>query len=183
MASSNVISCTDSILCEDNIIVMDVENLLIGWPTYEVTFTPQNPGPVKLIIRLKDAVKLIHIEDSTDSEAELLFPSKPKGRKRTSSDRKNKSDSIINANKITEDLAALKITSPASSNSFKANPIRLVGIHNALANTSFKRRKFGDGFDAPWPPRRHRTMRDIETSEEISNFHMLRALPGAVAAE
>jgi hypothetical protein len=46
MASSNVISCTDSILLEDNIIVMDVENLLVGWPTYEVQFTPQNPGPV-----------------------------------------------------------------------------------------------------------------------------------------
>ncbi|KAG1717965.1 hypothetical protein EDB19DRAFT_1921582 [Suillus lakei] len=152
MASSNIIDCTDNVFIQDNVMVMDIDNLLAGWPTYEVNFTPQNPGPMKLIIRLKDAVKLIHIEDSTDSEAELLFPGKPKGRKRTSSDRKNKkikTDSIINTNKIAEDLAALKITSPASSNSFKANPVRLVGIYKAPANVSSKRRKFVDDSDTP----------------------------------
>ncbi|KAG1781304.1 hypothetical protein EV702DRAFT_1042423 [Suillus placidus] len=51
----------------DNVIVMDIDNILAGWPTYEVKFTPQKPGPVKLVIRLKDAVKLIPVEESTDS--------------------------------------------------------------------------------------------------------------------
>jgi hypothetical protein len=46
MASSNTISCTDNVLLQDNIVVMDVENLLAGWPTYEINFTPQNPGSV-----------------------------------------------------------------------------------------------------------------------------------------
>ncbi|KAG1797653.1 uncharacterized protein BJ212DRAFT_1488867 [Suillus subaureus] len=90
MASSNIIDCTDNVFIQDNVMVMDIDNLLAEWPTYKVNFTPQNPGPVKLIIRLKDAVKLIHIEDTTDSEAELLFLGKPKGQKRTSSDHKNK---------------------------------------------------------------------------------------------
>ncbi|KAG2740196.1 hypothetical protein P692DRAFT_20881318 [Suillus brevipes Sb2] len=185
MASSNIIDCTDNVFIQDNVMVMDIDNLLAGWPTYEVNFTPRNPGPVKLIIRLKDAVKLVHIEDSTDSEAELLIPGKPKGRKRTASNHKNKKpkiDSVINTDKIADDLAALKITSPSSSNSFKANPVRLVGIHKAPANVSSKRRKFVDDSDTPWPPRRPRTLRDIKTSEEISRFEMLRALPGAVAA-
>ncbi|KAG1864467.1 hypothetical protein C8R48DRAFT_772988 [Suillus tomentosus] len=187
MASSNIISCTDNVLLQDNIIVMDVENLLAGWPTYEVNFTPQNPGPVKLIIQLKDAVKLIPIEDSTDSEAELLFPCKPKGHKRTSSDRKNKkikTDTTIDTNKLVQGFAALKISSACSSNLAQAKPVHLVGIEKTPANVSFKRRKFCDDSDTPWPPRRPRsTLRDIKPDEEVSNFLMFRALPAAVTAE
>jgi hypothetical protein len=41
-----------------------------------LTFTLQ-----KLVIRLHDAVKLVELEDSSDSEAEGLLPGKPKGRK------------------------------------------------------------------------------------------------------
>ncbi|KAG1829227.1 hypothetical protein DFJ58DRAFT_825918 [Suillus subalutaceus] len=186
MASSNIISCTDNVLLQDNIVVMDVENLLAGWPTYEINFTPQNPGPVKLIIWLKDAVKLVHVEDSTDSEAELLLPGNSKGRKRTYSDRKNKklkTNSNLGVNKIAEGLAALKITSACSSNPAQAKPVRLVGIPKAPVNVPLRRRRFCDDLDAPWPPNRHRTLRDIKNNEEISNFEMFRALPGAVAAE
>jgi hypothetical protein len=46
MASSNIIDCTDNVFIQDNVMVMDIDNLLAGWPTYEVNFTPRNPGPV-----------------------------------------------------------------------------------------------------------------------------------------
>ncbi|KAG1812449.1 uncharacterized protein BJ212DRAFT_1483082 [Suillus subaureus] len=187
MASSKIISCTDNVLLQDNIVVMDVENLLARWPTYEVNFTPQNPGPMKLIIWLKDAVKLVHVEDSTDSEAELLLPVKPKGQKRTSSDCKDKKikiDMTVDMNKITDDFAALKILSTCSSNPAQAKPICLVEIPKAPADVPFKQHKFSDNSDTPWPPCcPHRTLRDIEPSEEIMNFLMFRALPAAIAAE
>ncbi|KAG1779777.1 hypothetical protein EV702DRAFT_1195136 [Suillus placidus] len=71
MASSqaDVVDCTDNVDFYDNVIVMDIDNILAGWPTYEVKFMPQKPGPVKLVIRLKDAVKLIPVEESTDMVA------------------------------------------------------------------------------------------------------------------
>jgi len=30
----------------DNTIVIEVDNLLIGWPTYTIDFTPAHPGPL-----------------------------------------------------------------------------------------------------------------------------------------
>ncbi|KAG2357612.1 hypothetical protein BDR07DRAFT_1490495 [Suillus spraguei] len=163
MASSNIFSCMDNVLLEDNIIMMDVKNFLAGWPTYKVNFTPQNPGPVKLIIWLKDAVKLIPVEDLTDSGAELLLPCKPKGQKRTSSDCKDKIDATTDMNKLTHQFAALKVSSACSSNLAQAKP-------------------FSDDSDAPWPPHRRHTLRDIKSNEEISNFIMFRAFPAAIAA-
>ncbi|KAG1780881.1 hypothetical protein EV702DRAFT_1042594 [Suillus placidus] len=41
----------------DNIIVMDIDNILAGWPTYEIKFMPQKPGRVS--ITLSDALFLI----------------------------------------------------------------------------------------------------------------------------
>ncbi|KAG2747048.1 hypothetical protein P692DRAFT_20736645 [Suillus brevipes Sb2] len=81
MASAILVNGADQVLIRDNVIVMDIENLLTGWPTYEIEFTPENPGPLKLIIRLKDPVKMVHIEDSTDSEADLLIPGNHKRKK------------------------------------------------------------------------------------------------------
>ncbi|KAG2737875.1 hypothetical protein P692DRAFT_20760582 [Suillus brevipes Sb2] len=71
-----------NVTLHDNILVLEVDNLLNGWPTYEINFTPEKPGPLKLIIRLHDAVKLKELEDSSDSEVEGLFSGKSKGRKR-----------------------------------------------------------------------------------------------------
>ncbi|KAG1787100.1 uncharacterized protein HD556DRAFT_1504036 [Suillus plorans] len=183
---ADLVDCSDSVDVRDNVIVMEVDNLLVGWPAYEIKFTPKKPGPMKLIIRLKDTVKLMHVEESTDSEAELLFPSN--GRKRAHKNKKVKIDSVIDANKIVEDLAALKITSTSSdSTSFHANPVRLVGICNppaVPAHVTFKH-KFGNS-DKSWPPVRspsRHTLRDIEKNEQTNMFQMVKAIPAAVAAD
>lgn len=93
-SQSIIVNGTDQVIIRDNVIVMDIKNLLTGWPTYEISFTPENPGPLvcnihsdvfilltliqKLIIHLKDPVKMVPIEETTDSEAELLIPGKRK---------------------------------------------------------------------------------------------------------
>jgi hypothetical protein len=30
----------------DNIVVLEIDNLLSGWPTYTLDFTPDHPGPL-----------------------------------------------------------------------------------------------------------------------------------------
>jgi hypothetical protein len=50
MASSVIVNGNDQVIIRDNVIVMDIENLLTGWPTYEIDFTPENPGPLVLIL-------------------------------------------------------------------------------------------------------------------------------------
>ncbi|KAG0699455.1 hypothetical protein DFH29DRAFT_1001969 [Suillus ampliporus] len=166
----------------DNIIVMEVNNLLVGWPAYKIKFMPKKPGPMKLIIRLKDAVKFMHVEESTDSEAELLFSSN--GWKRACKNKKIKTGSAIDANMIMDALAALKITSTSSdSTSFHANPVRLVGIREhppAPVRVALKC-KFGDD-NIPSPPiRPRRALRDIKTDEGTNLFEMVKAIPAAVA--
>ncbi|KAG1734389.1 uncharacterized protein EDB91DRAFT_1250903 [Suillus paluster] len=44
--------------------------MLSGWPTYTLNFMPERPGPLKIILRLKDAVEFRVIEDKdSDDEA------------------------------------------------------------------------------------------------------------------
>jgi len=50
MASSVIVNGNDQVIIRDNVIVMDIENLLTGWPTYKIDFTPENPGPLVLIL-------------------------------------------------------------------------------------------------------------------------------------
>jgi hypothetical protein len=46
MASAILVNGSDQVIIRDNVVVMDIENLLTGWPTYEIEFTPENPGPL-----------------------------------------------------------------------------------------------------------------------------------------
>ncbi|KAG2038105.1 hypothetical protein BDR03DRAFT_1010045 [Suillus americanus] len=106
---SILVNGADQVIIHDNIIVMDVKNLLTGWPTYEINFTPENPGPLKLIIRLKDPAKMVHIKESSDSEAELLLPGNHKRKRTLPMDRKRKKTFSADTIKIADDLAGLNI--------------------------------------------------------------------------
>lgn len=46
MAEAILVNGADQVIIRDNVIVMEIENLLTGWPTYEIEFTPENPGPL-----------------------------------------------------------------------------------------------------------------------------------------
>ncbi|KAG2337400.1 hypothetical protein BDR05DRAFT_1005038 [Suillus weaverae] len=182
MALAILINGSDQVIIHNNnVIVMDIENLLTGWPTYEIEFTPENPGPLKLIIHLKEPVKMVHIEESTDSEAELLISGKPKWKRTSLSDCESKEIKWFSADtvKITEDLAGLTLTSQSSgNNSVKAKPVRLVGIPK---NPPPYKPKFDSKI--AWPPCRRHHCRDIQDKDSIASLEMLRALPAPVAAD
>ncbi|KAG1800384.1 uncharacterized protein HD556DRAFT_1439236 [Suillus plorans] len=174
---SILVNGTDQVIIHDNVIVMDIENLLTGWPTYEIKFTPENPGPLKLIIRLKDPVKMVHIEESTDSEAELLIPG---SRKRKRTDRESKKIKTFSADtvKITEDLGRLKIMSQSSgNNSVKAKPVRLLG---ARPNPQPRKLKFDSS--TTWPPCRPHHFRDVQDKDSVDSL-ILQAVPALVKAD
>ncbi|KAG1811695.1 hypothetical protein EV424DRAFT_1542392 [Suillus variegatus] len=156
---SILINGTDQVIIHDNVIVMDIENLLTGWPTYEIKFTPENPGPLKLIIRLKDPVKMSQ---------------KEKDRSREQENQNFSADTV----KITEDLGRLKITSQSSgNNSVKAKPVRLLG-----ARTNPQPRKLKFDSSTTWPPRRPHRFRDMQDKDSIAGL-ILQAVPAPVKAD
>ncbi|KAI5998486.1 hypothetical protein F5J12DRAFT_895408 [Pisolithus orientalis] len=55
-----------------NIIILEVENLLQGWPAYVINFTPENPGPHKLILHLKNPKKYVKIDSDDEDEAMIV---------------------------------------------------------------------------------------------------------------
>ncbi|KAG2739984.1 hypothetical protein P692DRAFT_201872759 [Suillus brevipes Sb2] len=150
------VDCSDKVDVTGNHIFMDVENLLVDWPTYTVTFTPTHPGPVTLILRLKNASRFTYIEDS-DSDAETSGPGASK--ESTSETRDD-------------------------PNLFTAIPVKLAGVRKDF--TSKKRKLghghfFGDQDSAVWPPRWPRGFRDV-SSLPISAFENLKITPAGVVA-
>ncbi|KAG1858212.1 hypothetical protein C8R48DRAFT_775158 [Suillus tomentosus] len=47
---------------------MEVNNLLARWPTYIINFAPKHPGPLKLILRLKDTSNFCSTEDDNSAD-------------------------------------------------------------------------------------------------------------------
>lgn len=45
-ADSDIVHSTDNIDFYNNIIIMKVDNLLVGWPAYKIKFMPKKPGPM-----------------------------------------------------------------------------------------------------------------------------------------
>ncbi|KAG1772993.1 hypothetical protein EV702DRAFT_1048436 [Suillus placidus] len=156
--------------CSDKI---DVENLLVDWPTYTVKFTLTHPGPVTLILRLKNASRFTYIEDA-ESDVET---SKSEARKISSSSTNDDPDATF----VSEETTSKTEDDP---NLFTATPVKLAGIRKDF--TSKKRKLghghfFGDEESAVWPPRWPRGFRDV-SSLPISAFENLKITPAHVVA-
>ncbi|KAG2744323.1 hypothetical protein P692DRAFT_20745763 [Suillus brevipes Sb2] len=164
-----------NVTLHDNVIILEVENLLNGWPTYEINITPQKPGPLKLVIRLLDTVKLVKLEDCPDSEAEGLLPGKPKGRKRLG-------DQVSVLIILSATLSSTACNLFIFSGRVNAKPIQLLGLRVLKEPPMRKvpvssRRPF---HDTDWPPRRPRKLRPISPDERITDLHTFRTFSAAV---
>ncbi|KIK91986.1 hypothetical protein PAXRUDRAFT_13494 [Paxillus rubicundulus Ve08.2h10] len=51
-----------------NILILTVDNLLSGWPTFLTDFTPEQLGPMKILPRLKKPSKYVWDSDNEDSD-------------------------------------------------------------------------------------------------------------------
>lgn len=36
----------------DNVVVLEIDNMLSGWPTYTLDFTPEHPGPLVCVFNI-----------------------------------------------------------------------------------------------------------------------------------
>ncbi|KAG1801765.1 hypothetical protein EV424DRAFT_1545397 [Suillus variegatus] len=124
----------------DNVVVMEVDNLLAGWPTYTIDFTPERPGPLKLVLRLKDASSYRSTDDD-DSEDEAEGTGKVE----------------CTPPAIEEDpdvTMACEATSKDGTRHVSAKPVQLHGIFKGGASIVRMREKFMQENDYTWLPRR-----------------------------
>ncbi|KAI5981389.1 hypothetical protein F5J12DRAFT_788653 [Pisolithus orientalis] len=52
----------------ENIIVLEVDNILQGWPVYVINFTPEDTCPHKIILHLKNPSKYEHVTVDSDDD-------------------------------------------------------------------------------------------------------------------
>ncbi|KAG1784693.1 uncharacterized protein HD556DRAFT_1451496 [Suillus plorans] len=141
---SDKVDVTGKVGVAGNHIFMDVENLLVDWPTYTIKFTPTHPGPVTLILRLKDVSRFKYVEDE-DSDMET---SESKACKISSSSTKDDLDATF----VFEETTSKTDDNP---NLFIATPVRLDAIRKDFSSKKCKLGHghfFGDA-DSAWPPR------------------------------
>ncbi|KAG1744519.1 uncharacterized protein EDB91DRAFT_1080634 [Suillus paluster] len=166
---------SDKFNTDGNYIVLDVKNLLKGWPTYIIEFTPQKPGPVKLLLRLRDAKKLRWIDDG-DSEADELIL---QGTCRKTP--KKQSSSSTSAIKTDPDTGTIGSNTPSASElgspTLLANPVQFLGV---LEDPPVKKRKFADE-DSVWPPHHSQAYRDV-LDLPLAAFRNLMILSAPVEA-
>ncbi|KAF9219883.1 hypothetical protein BS17DRAFT_769760 [Gyrodon lividus] len=48
----------------ENIFILTIDNLLSGWPTYLIDFTPEQPGPMKILLCLKKPSKALKQDEA-----------------------------------------------------------------------------------------------------------------------
>lgn len=49
-SQADIVDCTDSVDFRNNVIIMEVDNLLVGWPVYKIKFMPKNTPMVSRYI-------------------------------------------------------------------------------------------------------------------------------------
>ncbi|KAG1723413.1 uncharacterized protein EDB91DRAFT_1087812 [Suillus paluster] len=143
----------------DNVIIMEVNNLLAGWPTYTINFTPERPGPLKLILRLKDASKFRSTEDDdSEDEAEGAGASKEDA-------------------DVTMVCEAMSKDAPQR---FSAKPVQLHGIPKDPPSVVTLQEKFEQENIYTWPP--CCGFRKMSAEVPLNHVDAFMTLPAAVAA-
>ncbi|KAG1775614.1 hypothetical protein EV702DRAFT_1199095 [Suillus placidus] len=147
----------------DNIVMLEIDNMLSGWPTYTLDFTPERPGPLKIILHLRDAVKFRVIEDeNSDNEAGW------QGNSTLQSD----------TTMVCEPTLAPK--DPDMPQRINAKPVVLHVIPKDSPSIIHMREKFEDDHGYTWPPRRG--FRECSNRTQIAQVDAFMTLPAAVEA-
>ncbi|KAG1797338.1 uncharacterized protein HD556DRAFT_1535112 [Suillus plorans] len=148
----------------DNVVVLEINNMLSGWPTYTLDFTLEHPGPLKIILWLKDAVEFRMIEDK-DSDDEA--------------DEQAKSESQPVAEDPDTTMVSLMVLA-GTQTCISAKPVVLHVIPTDPPSIVRIQKKFQDEHDYMWPPRRG--FRESSTTMRITQIDALMTLPTAVEA-
>ncbi|KIJ04687.1 hypothetical protein PAXINDRAFT_104060 [Paxillus involutus ATCC 200175] len=159
----------------NNTVVLEVDNLLVGWPAYVINYTPSHPGPIKFILRLKDASPYVWVEeeDSDSDESGTQQPAVvvPDNARTTTNVVKS-----LTVDVLPETTSNVPICVPVD-----ATPVELHGLLKELTRKNLKRDRFVDN-DIPWPPPRPRAFHEVDKKAATTRFETLKALPRSVKA-
>ncbi|KAG6379030.1 hypothetical protein JVT61DRAFT_11456 [Boletus reticuloceps] len=166
-------------VAKNNTIILEVDNLLINWPTYVINFTPDEPGPIiKILLRLKDtnltkrAIKDDGIICNSDSDNENIFAKvvmkpRPRGFPLLLI---SFGCSLFWSQNSNEDIIMNEKTLMAD-----ATPVVLQGLERSDAVVYPKL------FNVkPWPSLHHRGLRPVSSNEPLSLFDVLKTTPADV---
>ncbi|KAI6001214.1 hypothetical protein EDD15DRAFT_2192876 [Pisolithus albus] len=171
----------------ENVIVLEVDNILQGWPAYVINFTPQDTNPHKLILHLKNPSKSVTV-DSDDEDRDPAAPLSeyntaklttniearvfvPKPRYNGSNLLNESAEESESSDDADEESSDDEKTPPTVVN---AIPVNLSGVPK---DTIPMKRK---AFDVNWPPRRPRAFREISQNSSIASYEAFMAFPAAV---
>ncbi|KAG1744745.1 hypothetical protein EDB19DRAFT_1906464 [Suillus lakei] len=152
----------------DNVVVLEIDNMLSRWPTYTLDFTPERPGLLKLILRLRDPSEFKMIEEKdSDEEAD--------GRAKSEFQSVTKDPDITMVCEATLELKDLDMPQRIS-----AKPVMLHVIPKDPPSIVHKQKQVEDDHGYTWPPRRG--FRESSTRTWITQIDALMTLPAAVEA-
>lgn len=181
----------------DNVVVMEVDNLLAGWPTYTIDFTPERPGPLVSYFYYY-SIQLTSTYRSLFCAWRMLQAIGPptmmivKMRQRE----RGKSNAHHRRSRRTR-MWPWPVRPPPSAffcfyiwflnwlyyrdgtRHVSAKPVQLHGIFKEGASIVRMREKFMQENDYTWPPRRGFRRMDAEPLTRVSSF---MTAPAAVAA-
>ncbi|KAF8833176.1 hypothetical protein BDN67DRAFT_986193 [Paxillus ammoniavirescens] len=182
----------------ENVLILTVDNLLTGWPTYIIDFTPKQPGPMvgsihifKLLLRLNNTRKYVDGSDSEDSSKTpslsflFIFASKlpltcvhaSTSDPAVHAKRKNITLTLDISSALEQDEAYRII--PKHTN---AIPVELHSIRKGpkLAKHNIFNHDSVD--NTPWPPIHPRAFREVGTNVPTTSLHMIKTIPAPVKA-
>ncbi|KAI6156973.1 hypothetical protein BKA82DRAFT_25884 [Pisolithus tinctorius] len=166
----------------ENVIVLEVENILEGWPAYVINFTPEDTSPHKIILHLKNPSKSVTIDSddgnsdpegppneytklTTNRKACIMVP-KPRNNPAPYESPEESSD---DGDEISSDDEEVPPTT------INAIPVHLCGVPK---DTIPMKRK--NKFDPNWPPRRPRAFKAISPNSSIVSYEAFMTFPAAV---
>ncbi|KIK80267.1 hypothetical protein PAXRUDRAFT_15883 [Paxillus rubicundulus Ve08.2h10] len=152
-----------------NILILTVDNLLSGWPTYLIDFTPEQLGPMKILLHLKKPSKYVWDSDDKDFDKTLDPAIHMK--------RKNVAISVDISLALKQDEAYRIIRKDV-----EAIPVNLDGIPLGLKLK--KRDKFIEDLpgDTPWPPIWPCSLCVISCNVPTTSLHIIQTTPALVKA-
>ncbi|KAL4062664.1 hypothetical protein V8B97DRAFT_1919402 [Scleroderma yunnanense] len=166
------------ILTTENIVILEVDNLLSGWPTYIVNFTPKKTSPLKLLLQLKDSVPYQQDkEDEEDSDEE--------DNKKAIEMKKCPAIPAVEASLMaTIEMDAVEY-STLSIIPLQANTIAIV-LHSVFKDNSqaICKHKAKEVFcfpdDIHWPPYSSHTFCSIPNNSSIATLSTIRTLAASI---
>ncbi|KIK97809.1 hypothetical protein PAXRUDRAFT_9953 [Paxillus rubicundulus Ve08.2h10] len=165
------------IKASNNTIVIEVDNLLTGWPSYVIDYTPTQPVTLKMILRLEDTSPYVWVdeEDSdTDEDNTQKLAQVPDNMRTMKATAKTLTVDVLCESTTPSNVPICMLVD--------ATPVELHGLLKELTFKNLKHDRFIDD-DVLWPPPRPHAFHKVEATTRFKTLKALTRLVKAVWKE